>query len=123
LPEKAHAYGVYCQGQSKKHVAGEKGPPFSQCVNAMAKAATQARLTARQACKGMSKKHVKGVKGTPFSRCVVAAAQVKKKLNRVEPNTASPRAMPRWAPRENSYKARGRRPTYPATNGTGYEQH
>jgi hypothetical protein len=25
LPEKAKAYGVYCQDQSKKHVAGEKG--------------------------------------------------------------------------------------------------
>jgi hypothetical protein len=78
LPEKANAYGVRCQDQSKKHVAGEKGTLFSQCVNAMAKAATQDRLTARQACRGMSKKHVKGVKGTPFSRCVVAAAQVKR---------------------------------------------
>jgi hypothetical protein len=77
-PEKANAYGVHCQDQSKKHVAGEKGTPFSQCVNAMAKAATQDQLTAKQACKGMSKKHVKGAKGTPFSRCVVAAAQVKK---------------------------------------------
>src|SRR5258705_6133378 len=39
LPEKAKAYGNYCQGQSKKHVAGQKGTPFSQCVTAMAKAA------------------------------------------------------------------------------------
>jgi hypothetical protein len=78
LPEKAQAYGVHCQDQSKKHVAGEKGTPFSQCVTAMAKAATHEQLTAKQACKGMSKKHLKGVKGTPFSRCVVAAAQVKR---------------------------------------------
>jgi hypothetical protein len=77
LPEKAKAYGVYCQGQSKKHVAGEKGTPFSQCVTAMAKAATHEQLTAKQACKGMSKEHVKGAKGTPFSRCVVAAAKLK----------------------------------------------
>jgi hypothetical protein len=83
LPEKAKAYGVYCQDQSKKHVAGEKGTPFSQCVTAMAKAATHAGLTAKQACKGMSKKHVKGVKGTPFSRCVVAAAQVKREAQQV----------------------------------------
>jgi hypothetical protein len=82
LPEKAKAYGVYCQDQSKKHVTGEKGTPFSQCVNAMAKAATHEQLTAKQACKGMSKKHVKGVKGTPFSRCVVAAAQVKRETLR-----------------------------------------
>jgi hypothetical protein len=36
-PEKAKAYGVYCQDQSKKHVAGEKGTPFSRCVSAAAK--------------------------------------------------------------------------------------
>jgi hypothetical protein len=78
LPEKAKAYGVYCQGQSKKHVAGQQGTPFSQCVTAMAKAANEDSLTARQACKGMSHKHVKGEKGTPFSRCVVSAAQLKK---------------------------------------------
>ncbi len=78
LPEKAKAYGVYCQGESKKHVDGQKGTPFSQCVTAMAKAANDDSLSARQACKGMSKKHVKGVKGTPFSRCVVAAAKLRR---------------------------------------------
>ena len=78
LPEKANAYGVYCQGQSKKHVDGQKGTPFSQCVTAMAKAAHNERLSARQACKGMSKKHLKGQKGTPFSHCVTAAAKLRK---------------------------------------------
>jgi hypothetical protein len=77
LPEKAKAYGVYCQGESKKHVKGEKGTAFSQCVTAMAKAATNANVTPRQACKGTSKKHVKGEKGTPYSRCVVAAAKLR----------------------------------------------
>ena len=37
LPEKAKAYGVHCKGESKKHVKGVKGTPFSQCVVAMAK--------------------------------------------------------------------------------------
>lgn len=77
MPAKAKAYGVHCRGFSKKHVKGQKGTPFSQCVNAMAKAATT-KETARQACAGFSKEHVKGQTGTPFSRCVVAAAQVKK---------------------------------------------
>ncbi len=77
LPEKAKAYGVYCKGESRKHVAGEKGTPFSQCVTAMAKAAENEKLTARQACKGLSKKHVKGEKGTAFSRCVTAAAKLR----------------------------------------------
>jgi hypothetical protein len=78
LPEKAKAYGVYCQGWSKKHVTGQQGTPFSQCVTAMAKAATVDSVTPHQACKGMSRKHVKGEKGTPFSQCVVAAAKLQK---------------------------------------------
>jgi hypothetical protein len=78
LPEKAKAYGVYCKGESRQHVKGEQGTAFSRCVTALAKAAHNERLTARQACKGLSKKHVKGEKGTPFSRCVVAAAQLRK---------------------------------------------
>ena len=78
LPEKAQAYGRYCQDQSKKHVEGQKGTPFSQCVTAMAKASQDERMTARKACKGLSKKHVKGVKGTPFSRCVSAVGKLRK---------------------------------------------
>jgi hypothetical protein len=78
LPEKANAYGVYCQGESKKHVAGEKGTPFSQCVTAMARAANNEKLSPGQACRGMSKKHVKGEQGTPFSKCVKAAAKLRK---------------------------------------------
>ena len=78
LPEKAKAYGVYCKGESKKHVKGEKGTAFSRCVTAMAKAAKNERMAARKACKGLSKEHVKGEQGTEFSRCVKAAAQVRK---------------------------------------------
>ena len=78
MPEKAKAYGVYCKGQSKKHVDGEKGTPFSQCVNAMAKAANDEKVTPGKACKGMSKKHVKGEKGTAFSRCVNGVAKLRK---------------------------------------------
>jgi hypothetical protein len=76
LPAKAKAYGRYCQGESKKHVAGEKGTPFSQCVTAMAKAANNPNLSPGQACKGTSGKHVKGEKGTPHSRCVTEAAKL-----------------------------------------------
>jgi hypothetical protein len=74
---KGKAYGKYCQGQSKKHVDGQKGTPFSQCVTAMAKLATGKTDNPTTACKTMSKKHVKGEKGTPFSRCVSAAAKLK----------------------------------------------
>jgi hypothetical protein len=78
MPEKAKAYGVYCKGESKKHVNGEKGTPFSQCVNTMAKAAHNKKLTPSKACKGMSHKHVKGEKGTAFSRCVNGVAKMRK---------------------------------------------
>lgn len=75
---KAKAYGKHCQGQSKKHVKGEKGTAFSRCVTAMAKADRNEKLTAREACRTLSKRHVKGEKGTPFSRCVVGVAQMRK---------------------------------------------
>lgn len=77
-PEGAKAYGWHCREESRKHVAGEKGTPFSQCVTAMAKLTHHERMTPKQACRELSRKHVKGEKGTPFSRCVVAAAKLKK---------------------------------------------
>lgn len=70
----AKEYGYLCQWASKKHVAGQKGTPFSQCVLAMAKAAHGA--SAKAACAALSKKHVAGEKGTLFSRCVSAAAKL-----------------------------------------------
>jgi hypothetical protein len=74
---KARAYGKDCQAESKKHVAGQKGTPFSQCVTAMAKLATNRSMAPTQACKSLSKKHVAGMKGTPYSRCIVAAAHLR----------------------------------------------
>ena len=74
---KAKAYGKQCQAQSKKHVDGQKGTPFSQCVTALAKVAT-GKANPTTACKTLSKKHVAGQKGTPYSRCVVAAAKLQK---------------------------------------------
>jgi hypothetical protein len=75
--EKAKAYGQHCQGESKKHVAGQKGTPFSQCVTAMAKLANGETDSPKTACKSLSKKHVRGEKGTPYSRCIVAAAKLR----------------------------------------------
>jgi hypothetical protein len=78
LPAKAKAYGRYCQAQSKKHVSGQKGTPFSQCVTAMAKLASGTTSSPRAACAAMSKKHVSGQKGTPFSSCVAGGAKLLK---------------------------------------------
>jgi len=76
-PPKGKAYGYYCRGESKKHVKGQKGTPFSICVRAHKRAANQPNLSPGQACKDLKKqKHVaKGEKGTPFSRCVKTVVQ------------------------------------------------
>jgi hypothetical protein len=78
-PGSAHrlaAPGQYCKAASKKHVEGEKGTPFSVCVNAQAKLRKGATDSPRAACKAASKKHVKGEKGTPFSVCVKAGKKL-----------------------------------------------
>lgn len=75
---KGHAYGYYCKGESKKHVKGTPGTPFSACVKAASRADHNEQLTAREACKALGKKHVKGQKGTPFSICVNGVAQMRK---------------------------------------------
>jgi hypothetical protein len=72
----AQAFGKLCSKESKKHVPGTKGTPFSQCIAAMKKASSGKANSPGQACKGMSKKHVAGMKGTPYSQCVVAAAHL-----------------------------------------------
>ena len=73
---KARAYGRLCAKESRKHVPGEKGTPFSKCVTAMAKAASGEAKTARAACAGLSHKHTAGTSGSPFSRCVAAASRL-----------------------------------------------
>src|SRR5690242_11473965 len=71
-------YGKLCQGESKKHVKGQKGTPFSQCVTAMAHLAKGTSKSPAKACATLSKKHVKGMKRTPYADCVVAGAQLLK---------------------------------------------
>ncbi len=78
---KGHAYGYWCkqQGFSKKHVKGQKGTPFSQCVHALKVADNNDQKTAKQACKAFKgQKHVPhGDKGTPFSRCIKSVNQMR----------------------------------------------
>jgi invasion protein IalB len=78
LPAKAKAYGKYCQGESKTHVAGQPGTPFSKCVTAMAKLATDRTDSPRVACAQLSKTHTAGQTGSPFSQCVKAGAKLLK---------------------------------------------
>jgi hypothetical protein len=78
LPAKAKAYGKLCQGESKTHVAGTRGTPFSKCVTDMAKLAHGSTHNPRTACNDESKTHVAGTPGTPFSTCVSAGAKLLK---------------------------------------------
>jgi hypothetical protein len=92
LPAKTKAYGRYCQGESRKHVKGEKGTAFSRCVTAMARAATHEQMAPGRVCKGESRVHAEGEKGTPFSRCVKSVAHLRrdeKKKQREEEGESS----------------------------------
>jgi hypothetical protein len=78
-PGSAHklaAPGQYCKAESKKHVKGLKGTPFSVCVTAQAKLRNGTTDSPRAACNAESEKHVKGQRGTPFSVCVKAGAKL-----------------------------------------------
>jgi hypothetical protein len=75
---KAKAYGKFCQGESKTHVAGTPGTPFSKCVTDMAKLANGSATNPSKACKDESKKHVAGEPGTPYSVCVSGAKKLLK---------------------------------------------
>lgn len=75
-PAQAKAYGHYCQGESKKHVPGIAGTPFSACVTAHAKAALHKQMSPGRACKATTGRHlVKGEVGTPHSRCVAGVVK------------------------------------------------
>lgn len=75
-PPVQHAYGYYCQQESKKHVAGTPGTPFSKCVTAMAKLAKGTTTSPKVACATESKKHVAGMRRTPYSICVAGGAKL-----------------------------------------------
>ncbi len=80
IPSQAKAYGKLCQSESKQHVAGTPGTPFSKCVADLAKLANGSATNLAKACKDESTKHVAGQSGTPFSACVREA----KKFLRLE---------------------------------------
>ena len=71
-------FGKLCQSESKKHVKGEKGTPFSRCVVAMAQLDKGTKTNPSKACATESKKHVAGQKGTPFSQCVAGGEKLLK---------------------------------------------
>src|SRR3954454_14445622 len=72
--------GQYCKGLSKKHIAGQKGTPFSQCVTAMAKLNKKPALAPSQVCAGLKKGKNKAAKKAgqaQFKKCVQAGKKLK----------------------------------------------
>ncbi|MFL5823529.1 MAG: hypothetical protein ACJ764_08825 [Solirubrobacteraceae bacterium] len=74
----AKKYGKFCQGESRQHVSGQKGTPFSNCVNDMAKLANNSNANPHRVCSNESRQHVDGQKGTPYGACVKAAAKLRR---------------------------------------------
>ena len=62
---KARAYGRYCKDESRKHIAGQKGTPFSQCVTAMARLASGTTTSPARACKELSRSGPLARRGRP----------------------------------------------------------
>jgi hypothetical protein len=121
LPSHAKAYGVYCRGESKKHVKGVKGTPFSQCVHSMKVAARNDDMSARQACKQMSKKHVKGEKRTPFANCIVGVAHLRRDEKRKEREEASSSSASTNGTSHKHVPAQANTPDVPTPAGPQYE--
>ena len=78
----ATAYGRLCHAESRRHVADQKGTPFSQCVTAMARLSRGQAKSPAQACKGMSKRHIGDTRHSPYSLCVTAAAHLRRHTTR-----------------------------------------
>ena len=66
----AHPLGYYCKDESKRHLRGSKGTPFSRCVTALGRLRDGTESSPREACASLSRKRFPGMKRTPFAVCV-----------------------------------------------------
>ncbi len=65
---KARAYGRRCRGVSKRHIAGEKGTPHSQCVKALKQVAKRG-VAPEVACAPLSQ-------ASDEAKCIAAAQRL-----------------------------------------------
>ncbi len=130
----AKAYGRLCQGESKKHVAGQKGTPFSKCVTDMAhlsqssqgsgssqtSTGSQSATNPARACANESKMHVAGrraprsASASPLTRSSSvsrATRTVARARTRAVPTTARPRAPATHNAQAEEATTKGRRHT------------
>jgi hypothetical protein len=74
------APGQFCKGMSKKHIPGQKGTPYSQCVSAMAKLSKKPSMAPSQVCAGLRKAKGKKAKkdaNKAFNQCVAGGKKLK----------------------------------------------
>jgi hypothetical protein len=76
LAARTTAYGTYCRGESHKRVAHQRGTPFATCLTAMARLATDPKITPPVACARETKRRVKGRQRSPFVQCVLGGAKL-----------------------------------------------
>lgn len=92
------AYGWLCRTESRRHVAGTPGTPFSKCVTDMAHLANGSASNPRKACANESRQHAAGTAETPFSRCVSGAkklARARISARAMRPSTGQAVGLPR----------------------------
>jgi hypothetical protein len=65
---KARAYGKRCKGVSKRHIAGQKGTPHSQCVHAL-KLVAKRGVSPQDACKPLTT-------ASDYAKCVAAGEKL-----------------------------------------------
>lgn len=80
----ARAYGKLCQNQSKKHVSGSTGTPFSRCVTALGRLARAQTRSPRIACATLTRKGAPGARRSPFENCVAAGSKLIKNGNGID---------------------------------------
>jgi hypothetical protein len=70
------SYGLYCVGQSRRRSGRRRASPYSICLRAMGRLATQPGVPPRVACAGETRRHVRGRRQTPCVACTIGGAQL-----------------------------------------------
>jgi hypothetical protein len=83
---KERAYGKHC---GRKSADAGKARSRVKCIEAMAKLASGAATSPRQACRKLSRKRTKGTRKSAFARCVSEGAKLLKATHRADDGSRS----------------------------------
>src|SRR5207253_8094922 len=91
---KGHAYGFFCKAESKTHVAGTPGTPFSKCVTAMAMLANGSTKVAEDRVRVPQQEAHPGHAGHAIQRLRLGRHTAARDDEPLEPVRQSPRLRP-----------------------------